>query len=87
MAVVLVLAAVRVAAPIGAAVLVSIASRREESAYSLAGRPPGRLEAAARRLLAFRAYGITIPGQPRVPRPRAGAETDPDRYRMAAPRS
>jgi hypothetical protein len=56
--------------PLAAAVLVTVASRREESARSIAGRAPGRLERAARRLLAFQATGIGRPaGRPR-PRPR-----------------
>jgi hypothetical protein len=56
--------------PLAAAVLVTVASRREESARSIAGRAPGPLERAARRLLAFQATGIGRPaGRPR-PRPR-----------------
>ena len=50
----LVAAAVVVAAPLAAAVLVTVASLREDSARSLAGRPPGLLAAAARRLLCLR---------------------------------
>jgi hypothetical protein len=50
----LVVAAVVVAAPLAAAVLVTVASLREDSARSLAGRPPGLLAAAARRLLCLR---------------------------------
>jgi hypothetical protein len=44
-------AALLAAAPIVAAVLVSVASVREDAAKSLAGRPPGLLTRAARRLL------------------------------------
>jgi hypothetical protein len=44
-------AAVVVAAPIIAALLVTVASLREDSARTLAGRPPGRIASAARRLL------------------------------------
>jgi hypothetical protein len=50
----LVVAAVVVAAPLAAAVLVTVASLREDSARSLAGRPPGLLTAIARRLLCLR---------------------------------
>jgi hypothetical protein len=50
----LVVAAVVVAAPLAAAVLVTVASLREDSARSLAGRPPGVLAAIARRLLCLR---------------------------------
>jgi hypothetical protein len=50
----LVVAAVVVAAPLAAAVLVTVASLREDSARSLAGRPPGLLTAVARRLLCLR---------------------------------
>jgi hypothetical protein len=56
--------------PLAAAVLVTVASRREETARSIAGRAPGPLERAARRLLAFQATGIGRPaGRPR-PGPR-----------------
>jgi hypothetical protein len=52
--------------PLAAALLVTVASRREESARSIAGRAPGPLERSARRLLAFQATGIgRPPGRPR----------------------
>jgi hypothetical protein len=44
--------------PLTAVALVTVASRREENARSIAGRAPGPLERAARRLLAFHATGI-----------------------------
>jgi hypothetical protein len=44
--------------PLTAVALVTVASRREETARSIAGRAPGPLERAARRLLAFHATGI-----------------------------
>lgn len=44
-------AALVVGAPLVAAILVSVASHREDSAHSFAGRPPGPLAAAARRLI------------------------------------
>jgi hypothetical protein len=50
----LVAAAVIVAAPLVAAVLVTVASLREDSARSLTGRAPGMLTATARRLLCLR---------------------------------
>jgi hypothetical protein len=50
----LVAAAVVVAAPLIAAMLVTVASLREDSARSLTGRPPGPITAAARRLLCLR---------------------------------
>ena len=56
-----VIAVAAVAAPMAAIVLVSIASRREESARSLTGRAPGPVTAAARRLLAFRGSDHVAP--------------------------
>jgi len=47
----LVAAALVAGAPLVAAVLVSVASLREDAAKSLAGRPPGLFTATARRLL------------------------------------
>jgi len=44
-------AALVAGAPLVAAVLVTVASIREDAAKSLAGRPRGLLQAAARRLL------------------------------------
>jgi hypothetical protein len=73
-------AAVVVAAPLVAAVLVTVASLREDSSKSLAGRPPGALTAAARRLLGVRtstsADADSAPGQrrPAVPPQVEGAD-------------
>jgi hypothetical protein len=78
MAVLLVIAALVVGAPIGAAVLVTLASHREDLAHSLAGRPPGLLAAAARALLCLRIGGRAYPRRPAIRRPR---EADPDLYR------
>jgi len=61
MDVLLVVAAVVVAAPIAAAVLVTLASHREDFSRSLAGRPPGLLSAAARALLCLRIGGRAYP--------------------------
>jgi hypothetical protein len=73
----LVVAALVVGAPIGAAVLVTLASHREDLAHSLAGRPPGLLAAAARALLCLRVGGRAFPRRP-LTRPRAA---DPEFYR------
>ncbi len=67
-------AAAIVGVPIVAAVIVSYASLREESAYSLCSRPPGRLAAFARRLLSFQSYGVANMIEPRVPKPRKPAD-------------
>jgi hypothetical protein len=53
----LVLAGVVAGAPLVAAVLVSVASIREDATKSLAGRPPGPVAAAVRRLLQARVGG------------------------------
>jgi len=53
-----VIAVVITGVPLTAVALVTLASRREETARSIAGRAPGPLERAARRLLAFHATGI-----------------------------
>jgi hypothetical protein len=47
--------------PVAAVVLVTVATRREENARSIAGRAPGLAARAARRLLAFHAVGISRP--------------------------
>src|SRR6266481_93844 len=96
----LVAAAVVVAAPIVAAVLVTVASLREDSARSLAGRPPGPVAAAARRLLRVHTMSDTDPCRPanpkaadeppwhqanvQIPRPRAEADAEPT---LTLPRS
>ncbi len=69
MDVLLVVAALVVGAPLAAAVLVTLASHREDFAHSLAGRPPGLLAAAARALLCLRIGGRAYPRHPAV-RPR-----------------
>jgi hypothetical protein len=56
-----VIAVVITGVPLAAVALVTLASRREETARSIAGRAPGALERAARRLLAFHATGIGHP--------------------------
>jgi hypothetical protein len=47
--------------PLAAVALVTLASRHEDHARSIAGRAPGALTSAARRLLGFRATGIGRP--------------------------
>jgi len=55
------IATVLTGVPLAAVVLVTVASRREETARSMATHAPGPLERAARRLLAFHATGIGRP--------------------------
>jgi hypothetical protein len=57
MIILLVLAAAVVGAPIAAAVLVSLASRREDARRSLSGRAPNWVTRAARRLLSVQPRG------------------------------
>jgi hypothetical protein len=82
MIILLVLAAAVVGAPIAAAVLVSLASRREDARHSLSGKAPGRMTRAARRLLKVTprgARGSRLRGRvppPRVPRPRVSDDED-----------
>ena len=84
MIVLLVVAAVVVGAPFGAAVLVTLASHHEDAARTLAGRPPGPFAAAARRLVCLRIGGTAYPrrqarGNPPMPGPEA--EHEPGRTR------
>jgi hypothetical protein len=83
MIILLALAAVVVAAPIAAALLVSLASLREDARHSLGGKAPSWFASAVRRLLSVpsrgegrgsprRAGPQPRPAQPRVPRPRDG---------------
>jgi hypothetical protein len=67
-----------VSAPLVGVVLVSLASRREDSAHSLASRPSGALESAARRLVGF--HGDT--GARRRPSGRGSAR---GRRRLSGP--
>jgi len=52
------IATVMTGVPLAAVALVTVASWREETTRSIAGRAPGPLTGAARRLLAFHAAGI-----------------------------
>ncbi len=47
--------------PLAAVVLVTVASRREETVRSIATHAPGRLAHAARKLLGFHSTGISRP--------------------------
>ena len=76
MIILLVLAAVVVGAPIGAAILVSLASLREDAKHSLAGRAPGPAAWAARRLLRVQPRGIVLGRAPRLPKPRVSADDE-----------
>jgi hypothetical protein len=57
MIILLVIAIVAVAAPVTGVLLVSLASRREDAAFSLGREPTGALQSATRRLLNFHADG------------------------------
>ncbi len=57
-AVLFVIALVVAGAPIGATVLVSVASRREDRDWTLRGTAPGTTEAAARRIVDFHSEGV-----------------------------
>ena len=60
--------------PLTAVALVMVACRQEETARSMAGSAPGPLAGAARRLLAFKAVGITRPASREPAGRRAGAD-------------
>lgn len=55
------IAVIAVAAPLVAILMVSVASRREESGHTLSGQAPGPVTSAARRLLAYRAQTADLP--------------------------
>ena len=65
----LVAGALIVGAPILAAILVAAASLREDARRSLVGRPPGKLAAAARRLLSVRTENARAAGPESVSGP------------------
>lgn len=52
------IAAVVVSAPIVAAGIVAVGSRREDRGWTLGGPPPAPVEAAARRIVGFHTSGI-----------------------------
>ena len=77
-----VIAAAAISLPIAVAALVSVASRREDSAHTIAGSAPCQVTALARRVLSFQAHGIEVPVRPRdfevVRRPAWYGSTDED---------
>jgi hypothetical protein len=78
MIILLILAAIVIAGvPAAAVVLVSVATRREETARSIADRAPGLVTRAARRLLAFHAVGISRPPAASEPGGRTGDPSTP----------
>jgi hypothetical protein len=70
--------------PLAAIVLVTVASRREEAARSIAGRAPGPLARAARRVLAFHTTGIRPPACRVGPRGQDRRPADPAEGEPAA---
>ena len=76
MIILLVLAAAVVGAPIAAAVLVSLASRREDARHSLAGNAPNWVTSAARRLLSVQPRGAAGGPMPQVPDPEIPDDED-----------
>jgi hypothetical protein len=87
MIVFLVAAALVVGSPLIAAVLVTIASRREDSAGSLTGRPHGPVEATARRLLSYRLGPGHRRSRTAKYRPRPAAEHERVGQTLTMPRS
>jgi hypothetical protein len=65
MIILLVIVVAAVGASLAAVVMVSLGSRREDSAHSLASGPSGALEAAARRLVGFHGDGVARPSSRR----------------------
>lgn len=59
--VILCIAGIAVCAPMFAALIVSVASRREEAHWSLGEPPSGLLDSAARRIVGFGAESIDWP--------------------------
>jgi hypothetical protein len=58
MIILLVIAAIAVSLPMAGIVVVSLASRREDAAQSLSGRPSGAIQGAARRVVGFHGDGF-----------------------------
>jgi hypothetical protein len=86
MIILLVAAAVVVGTPLIAAVLVTIASLREDAGHSLTGRAPSWIDAAARRLLQVQPSGQARRATPRVPRPRT-PDHDESARQLTKPRA
>ena len=70
-----IIAAAVVSMPIAAIVIVSMASRREDAAYSLGDPAPGLVQAAARRLLDFHTEDPAWQMPKNYSRPRPAAPT------------
>jgi hypothetical protein len=81
----LVLAALVAGTPIIAALLVSVASLREDAEHSLTGQAPGWVTSTARRLLRVQP-GKLSRRKPRVPRPRT-PEPDETTRPLARPQA
>jgi len=86
MLILLALAAVLVAAPIAAALLVSLASLREDARHSLGGKAPSRLARAARWLLRVQPPGVVHRSMPTLPAPRRPRRTIPPQAGVPRPR-
>jgi hypothetical protein len=84
MIILLVLAAVVVATPIAAAILVSMESLREDARHSLTGKAPSLLARAARRVLRVQPRGVGLRPTPHVPAPRT-PESDDLSERLTGP--
>jgi hypothetical protein len=82
MIILLVIAAIAVSLPMAGIVVVSLASRHEDAAQSLSGRPSGAIQIAARRVVGFHGNGLARRparrGGSRPARSRRGPEDDPD---------
>ena len=65
-------------APIGAAVIVSIASGREDHAWTLGSTAPGVIEATARRILAFHSDDDAPPPRRGHPAPQLAVDDSED---------
>jgi hypothetical protein len=82
----LVVAAIVVSAPLGAAVLVTLASLREDADHTLAGRAPGWMTSVARRVLRAQTRGVGgVP--PRGGRPARPGSEDMGTRTLTGPRA
>lgn len=86
MIILLVVAAVITGAPLIAAVLVTIASLREDAGHTLTGRAPTWIDAAARRLLSFQSGRPARRVAGRSARRRQAGNKEPTR-RLTGPRA
>jgi len=82
----LIILAVAAGAPILLTVLVSVASRLEDDAWTLGGPPPSPLEAIARRIVSFSSEARELPVPKSVARAqlrRGGTEAEAPRRRVS----